>query len=84
MAERISAPPFLLLHGLKDSQVPYQQSERLYESLQAAGIRSDLYQLEDADHADCLFVQPEIKNLIAGFLDEILTPQPLWRKPLLS
>lgn len=54
------------------SRPVYQQSEHLYETLQAAGIRSDLYQLEGADHADCLFVQPEVKALVADFLDGTL------------
>lgn len=70
-------PPFLLLHGLQDRLVPYQQSERLYDALQAAGIPSDLYQLEGADHADCLFVQPEVKDRIADFLDKTMGNQPL-------
>lgn len=71
------SPPFLLLHGLADSQVPYQQSERLYDALQTAGIRSDLYQIDGADHADCLFVQPEMKGHILDFLDDTLGNRPL-------
>ncbi len=31
------APPFLILHGLSDTAVPFQQSILLYEALAAAG-----------------------------------------------
>ena len=31
------APPFLLIHGTKDSTVPFSQSEELHDALEAAG-----------------------------------------------
>jgi acetyl esterase/lipase len=36
-------PPFLLLHGAADEQVPYQQSPRFCEALKAKGNRCELY-----------------------------------------
>lgn len=61
-------PPFLLLHGMKDSQVDYQSSVNFYEKLQEKGIVSDLVLIGDAEHADAPFVQDEIKNIIMEFI----------------
>lgn len=43
-------PPFLIVHGDKDDLVPLNQSELLYEALQAAGVESTLIVLEGAGH----------------------------------
>lgn len=64
--------PFLLMHGLADQLVPSEHSEKLYQALQHSGIRSDLYLLEDADHADRYFVAEETKKIITEFLEESL------------
>lgn len=64
--------PFLLMHGLSDHLVPPEHSEKLYQALQQNGIRSDLYLLEDADHADRYFVAEETKKIITKFLNESL------------
>lgn len=66
------APPFLFLHGTADSQVPPVQSEYLYNALQEKGIRSELYILEGAEHADAPFFQPEVKQIILDFMDSVL------------
>jgi acetyl esterase/lipase len=61
-------PPYLLLHGTTDSQVPVSQSEKLYDTLQAAGVDSDLIILEGSEHAQATFIQIEIKEAILAFL----------------
>ncbi|WP_010254549.1 alpha/beta hydrolase [Treponema primitia] len=61
-------PPYLLLHGTADSQVPLSQSEKLYDVLQAAGVEADLIILEGSEHAEATFVQPEVKEIILEFL----------------
>lgn len=43
-------PPFLLLHGSADEQVPYQQSPRLCAALKAAGNKCELYTVPGARH----------------------------------
>lgn len=43
-------PPFLLIHGNKDPQVPYNQSVRMCEKLKAAGGRCELYTVEGGGH----------------------------------
>lgn len=65
-------PPFLIFHGNKDVRVPLEQSQRLYEALQAAGVRSDFYVVDGAGHgADCFYQQEKIE-LIDTFLKEVL------------
>ena len=65
------APPFMILHGTADSQVPAAQSEMLYEALTAHGTRADLYIVEGAEHADAHFFQPEMKERILAFMDSV-------------
>ncbi len=44
------APPFLFLHGTRDTQVPYEHSPRLCEALKAAGARCEVFTVEDGAH----------------------------------
>lgn len=43
-------PPFLLLHGTKDTQVPYNQSVRMCEKLKAAGDPCELITVPGGPH----------------------------------
>jgi enterochelin esterase family protein len=43
-------PPFLLLHGTADEQVPYEQSPRFCEALKAAGDQCELYSVAGGRH----------------------------------
>ena len=45
-----SDPPTLIVHGLKDMSVPYQQSELLYEALQKADVPARLVPVANAGH----------------------------------
>jgi acetyl esterase len=47
---RPNMPPFLLLHGTADEQVPYQQSPRFCEALKAKGNSCELYTVPNARH----------------------------------
>jgi acetyl esterase/lipase len=42
--------PTLIMHGLADRRVPWQQSQHLYDALQAHGVESRLVLVPDADH----------------------------------
>ena len=64
------APPTLILHGTGDTLVPYSNGEKLYDELEAAGVESDLYLIEGADHADHPFVQDKAKAIILEFLNK--------------
>jgi acetyl esterase len=43
-------PPFLLMHGSKDEDVPYEQSVEMCEKMKQAGARCDLITVEGAPH----------------------------------
>ena len=43
-------PPFLLLHGTADEQVPYEQSPRFCDALKAAGDRCELFTVPGGRH----------------------------------
>ncbi len=67
-----STPPFLLLHGTNDTTVPYEQSEAMYDALEANHVPVDLFGIEGANHADIHFFQPQIMNIIIEFFNKIL------------
>lgn len=43
-------PPFLFIHGTKDTAVPYEQSPLMCDKLKAAGNRCEVYTVEGAPH----------------------------------
>jgi alpha-L-fucosidase 2 len=47
---RGGTPPFLLIHGDKDAQVPYAQSPRFQEQMKAAGNVCDLITIPEGAH----------------------------------
>jgi len=71
-------PPFLLLHGEKDTLVPIEQSEILLAALQSVGVRAQLVRVANANHAfkpDGGQISPsrqEITQLVVAFFDETL------------
>ena len=69
---RETTPPFLFLHGTRDSQVDLRQSELLYEALQEKGVRSELYIFDGAEHADAPFYQEEVKQIILDFMNKCI------------
>ena len=42
--------PLLLVHGVKDTRVPYKQSSELYSALKAKGIPVSYLEQEDGTH----------------------------------
>ena len=61
------APPFLIIHGINDQTVPFEQSEELYDKLIENGCDADLIALEGADHANLQFFQDELWDRIIEF-----------------
>jgi acetyl esterase/lipase len=47
---RKGMPPYLLIHGTKDPQVPYALSVEMCEKMRAAGNRCELFTVEGAGH----------------------------------
>jgi dipeptidyl aminopeptidase/acylaminoacyl peptidase len=69
-------PPFLLIHGNRDTTVPYEQSQLMYDRLQQAGVPVQLVTIKNGDHslsgpgASPSLV--EIYQIIVGFLTQYL------------
>ena len=63
-----SAPPFLLMHGTKDTMVSSSQTRKLHEALLRQGNDSTYYLVENACHGGTYWIQPEIVRLILAFL----------------
>ncbi|MFU1796208.1 alpha/beta hydrolase fold domain-containing protein [Paenibacillus azoreducens] len=63
-------PPTLLLHGDRDTDVPYEQSVLMHEKLKEKGIYSKLITIEGADHVfDQHFNDPMVQNAFKEIVD---------------
>ncbi|MEO8125486.1 MAG: alpha/beta hydrolase [Bryobacteraceae bacterium] len=47
---RKGMPPFLLIHGTRDQQVPYEQSVEMCAKMRAAGANCELYTVKEGGH----------------------------------
>jgi acetyl esterase/lipase len=65
-------PPFLILHGDRDSLVPYAQSVELADLLSKAGVAVTLQRLPRAGHGGPSFNLPGIVKLTNAFFDKHL------------
>ncbi len=65
-------PPFLLMHGDADPQVPLEQSQRLYEALKNNGVPATLHILKGAGHGGPQFSTPEAQQMIREFFGKHL------------
>lgn len=64
-------PPFMILHGTKDTVVPMGQSQALYDALQQKGVPCEFVAIEDAVHGDDLFYQDEMTDQVISFLNRL-------------
>jgi len=67
-----NTPPIMMIHGNADQLVPLEQSELMYQALEKAGVETEFYVVEGANHGDPMFASPEVQSLIAAFLDKHL------------
>ena len=65
-------PPFLIVHGLLDCLVPWQQSAMLHATLEAAGVSSTFITLPTGEHGGSAFDTQEQKEAVSNFLDKQL------------
>jgi dipeptidyl aminopeptidase/acylaminoacyl peptidase len=71
-------PPFLILQGDKDTTVPPEQSQILYDRLKAAGVPATLVIVKNAGHGFAPVggaISPsrmEVTKMIADFFDKDL------------
>ena len=74
-------PPFLLLHGIDDQDMPPRHSQELARQLAAAGIPVRLVLVQGAGHGlDSPGQQPtpgQLTELVADFFTRTLAPRPL-------
>jgi dipeptidyl aminopeptidase/acylaminoacyl peptidase len=59
-------PPFLILHGDRDSTVPPNQSQLLYDALKKAGVEAKLHFVKGAGHG---FRDREADEMMRAFFD---------------
>ncbi|MCX6654242.1 MAG: alpha/beta hydrolase [Candidatus Bathyarchaeota archaeon] len=62
-----SVPPFLIIHGTEDLNVPVNQSELLFAALKEAGVNATFFKLVGAGHGGPQF-----------YTEAGLTPQACW------
>jgi dipeptidyl aminopeptidase/acylaminoacyl peptidase len=65
-------PPFLILHGDRDTLVPYAQSVELTDLLSKAGVKVTLQRLPGAGHGGPAFGLPSVTKLTTAFFDQYL------------
>jgi acetyl esterase/lipase len=63
------SPPFFIVHGDKDTTVPFSQGELLLKALKKAGVEATLVTVKGGDHAG---VHQEDKTVVKEFFDKHL------------
>jgi acetyl esterase/lipase len=74
-----SDPPFLIMHGSADTQVPPKQSQILYDALQKAGVKSQLVFIPGANHVFAGATDAQGKQIldqVFAFLDSTTGTTP--------
>ncbi|HWW60315.1 MAG TPA: alpha/beta hydrolase [Thermoanaerobaculia bacterium] len=61
-------PPFLIVHGMRDCLVGWQQSQMLHDALP----QSTLVLLPNGEHGGSAFDEQKVKQLVSDFLDRNL------------
>lgn len=61
--------PLMLVHGISDSCVPYQQSVRVYQALRTLQVPTDLVLVPDAEHGDSRCFSPDIVQQMIRFFN---------------
>ncbi len=61
--------PIMLVHGIADSCVPYQQSVRVYQALRTRRVPTDMVLVPGAEHGDSRCFSPEIVQRMLSFLN---------------
>ena len=63
----VNATPLMLVHGISDSCVPYQQS--VYQALRTRQVPTDLVLVPDAEHGDSRCFSPDIVQQMLLFFN---------------
>ncbi len=68
-------PPFLIIHGEKDEQVPYQQSKLLSSWLTISGVPNEFVLVKDAPHFGEMFDTESVRTKVLAFLKTHLSAE---------
>jgi len=61
-------PPVLIFHGGQDRTVPIDQSRRLHDALDKAGVKNQLVVIDNAGHDGPAFSTPDVQGKVLDFL----------------
>ena len=64
-------PPTFFFHGEEDWLVPRRSAESMHSTLQAAGVRSEIYLCPKKGHVGTMFDRTAISKALA-FVDSVL------------
>jgi len=67
-------PPFLIMHGDEDPQVPIEQSRRFYQTLKSAGVPVTLEVVKGGGHGGPAFQTEQVKGTVKAFFEKTLRP----------
>ena len=62
-------PPFLLIHGDKDTVIPFSQSEYFLHKLASSGVIAELIRMPGGGHADLVSVGPGAPDYLGQMVD---------------
>src|SRR5688572_19028153 len=65
-------PPFLIMHGDRDTRVPYNQSELLHAALKKAGVEVTFVAIKGGGHGGAGFYSAENSRRIEAFFEKHL------------
>lgn len=68
LKEKQQLAPLLIMHGNRDSVVPFEQSVSLFAHCQSFGIPAEFYAVDNADHGGSLFYCEDVLKVIVAFL----------------
>ncbi len=69
-------PPFLIMHGTADDQVPFNQSELLVDALRGQGVPVTFSPVAGAGHGTGAFANTSLEPAVFAFLDSVLGNLP--------
>ncbi|MEA2572458.1 MAG: hypothetical protein QOI24_4459 [Acidobacteriota bacterium] len=69
-------PPFLIVHGSTDCNVPLSQSRALYDALVAAGVDATLFVNDGVGHGGMGWDNEALLGIVDAFFDRVLMPLP--------
>jgi alpha-L-fucosidase 2 len=75
---RPGLPPFLLVHGTHDTQVPYQESIKMRDRLEAAGVPCELITIPNGPHGMFSWTKfdPNYQSKVVAWLQHTLSAAP--------